>query len=494
MPYFAARPVPQGAIRAEAARRALLRVSAFQLDTGTVYAVDANPQTSYNIPATRSVRAFSHTALLTMPNTPHRAQVESAGDVPLPGTDQDPAVLGAVILHEVPESFALHVCNALRLVFAWAAGPEASGDVFDSEDLEGWEADVLQSGGIDESLWAPVSVIAGELARPAEVDPERLAHACLAVTDWALERDANGTAALFAEAAAAVWPTNPRIAWIVGRVYREHGQHGRAETWLRCASRLAVTSGDWELHAQAINSLGNLKVHLGDLAGGKELLLAAGRIARRKQLTERHAMVLHDLFVACTYAGRFDEADAYAQQAFAAYGPDHPKAVHLAFDVSHLCTLQGQFARALQVLEPLRDRFAEPERRLRVIACIARAAGEAGDAEAFHSAWDLAWGLMESGEVASIRPAAALELGLGAAALALREQAEAALTRACDGARILRDGITLPQAESALQQLRQKPGRSRARVAGAPRTRAADQAKRIARTPDAPERIAADAN
>jgi tetratricopeptide (TPR) repeat protein len=403
-------------------------------------------------------------------------------------------VAGTIIPHEVPEQFALHVARALQLVHAWAAGPDVSGALFDPEDLERWEADVLRTTGVDEGIWAPVAVIAGELAHPAEVDPEQLAHACLAMTDWALGRTAEGTAVMFAEAAAAVWPNNARIAWIAGRIYRDRGQFSRAETWLRHASRVAVQSGDWELHAQAINSLGNLKLHLGDLASARELLLAAARVAKRKQLRERHAMVLHDLFVVSVYSGRFDEADAHARQAFAAYGPDHPKAVNLAFDVSHFCTQQGQFARALQVLEPLRDRFTDPDRRLRVLASIARAAGEAGDAVSFQACWLQAWSLIDNGDVAAIRPAAALELGLGAVALGLREQAEAALSSARDGARALRDEITLPLANSALQKLGQPAGRAAPRPRGIPRTAATDVAWRIARTPDAPERIESDAN
>lgn len=417
------------------------------------------------------------------------AQPEPGSPIP----DRDVGLASAIILHEAPEAFGLHVLRALRLLHAWAAGPEASGALFDVPDLERWEGDVLATQGIEEGLWAPISVIAGELVRPADVDLERLSHACLAVTDWAIGRNADGTAVLFAEAASVVWPNNARIAWIVGKLYREHHQLERAEIWLRRASRIAVQTGDWELHAQAINSLGNLKVHLGDLAAGKELLLIAVRVAKRRQLHERHAMALHDLFVVCTYAGRFEEADEHAQQAFAAYGPDHPNAVNLAFDVSHFCTQQGQFARALQVLEPLRDRFTDPDRRLRVLASIARAAGEAGDADAFEAAWPQAWRLMESDEVADLRPAAGLELALGALGLGMREQAEAALMDASNAARAVRDGVTLAQAETALQKLRQPPSRAPERAI-APRSRTVEAARRIAQAPDAPERIAADAN
>jgi tetratricopeptide (TPR) repeat protein len=365
-----------------------------------------------------------------------------------------------------------------------------SAAVFDAEDREGWEADVLGTSGIDEALWAPVSVIAGELAHPAEVGPERLAHACLAVTDWALGCDAHGTAILFAEAAAAVWPTNARIAWIVGKLHRERLQLGRAENWFRRASRVAGWTGDWELQAQAINSLGNLKVHLGDFAGGRELLLHATRVAKRRRLSERLAAAHHDLFVVSTYAGQFSEAEAHALQAFVAYGPDHPNLLRLAFDVSHWWTQQGKFARAIQVLEVLRGRFADPECQLQVLASTARAAGALNQSLSFHDAWTQAWALIDGGEADRLRAAAALELGLGALSLGLREQAAHALTIARDAARELREGDTLARAESALDHLAHHPVNHRASGHKQPVLRSTDLAARLAHSVNAQSRAA----
>ncbi|HEX6370411.1 MAG TPA: hypothetical protein VF006_15930 [Longimicrobium sp.] len=391
-----------------------------------------------------------------MPNARHRSRSElppTPVELAYPLAVPDAAVLGAVILHEAPEAFALHLFRALRLVLAWAAGPDVSGAMFDGEDLDGWEHDVLCAGGIDEALWAPVAVIASEVARPAEVDPERLAHACLAVTDWALECDAHGTAILFAEAAAAVWPTNARIAWVVGKLHRERMHFGRAESWLRRAGRVAAWTGDWELQAQAVNSLGNLKVHLGDFAGGRELLLKAARVAKRKRLRERLAKALHDLFVVSTYAGRFDEAEGHARDAFSAYGPDHPDLINLAFDVSHFWKQQGQFARALAVLKALSGRFPDADRQLRVLASTARAAGVMGQSDTFHRAWSDAWKLIDAGTADHLRAAASLELGLGALSLGLWEHAEHALTTARDAAQERRQGDTLAEAEASLNHL-----------------------------------------
>jgi tetratricopeptide (TPR) repeat protein len=408
-----------------------------------------------------------------MSSVRHRSKAElppSPLEFAYPLAVPDATVLGAVILHEVPETFALHAFQALRLAFAWAAGPQVSGPAFDATDLEGWEADVLLTTGVDAALWAPVAVIAGELARPAEVDPGVLSRACLAVTDWALDRDAHGTAVLFAEAAAVVWPNNARLALICGKIYRERQQFGRAEMWIRRARRVAVWIGDWELQAQAINSLGNLKVRLGDFAGGRELLLSAVRLAKRKRLRERLAKAQHDLLAVSIYSGQFEDAEAHAAQAFAAYGPEHPDLINLAFDVAHLWMQQGQFARALAVLKALHSRFTDADRHLRVIASTARAAGAVGEPETFHCAWADAWSLIDGGAVNHLRAAAPLELGLGALSLGLWDHAESALKAAREAAQELREGDTLARAESSLDHLSRRQTADRHTRALRPRT------------------------
>lgn len=420
-----------------------------------------------------------------MPRVRHRSRaplppnpVEFAYPLAVP----DGTVLGAVILHEVPHTFALHVFQALRLTFAWAAGPDASGAEFDAADLSGWEADVLQTEGVDEALWAPVAVIAGELARPADVNPEGLAHACLAVADWALEAETHGTALLFAEAAAVVWPSNARLAWLCGKVYRERQDFGRAEMWLRRARRVAVWTGDVELQAQALNSLGNLKVRLGDLAGGRELLLSAVRLAKRHRLRERLAKVQHDLLLVCAYDGRFDEGEKHASQAFALYGPEHPNLINLAFDVTLLWNYQGQFARALPVLQALHTRFPDDDRRLRVIASTARAAGAVGDADSFQKAWTEGWTLIDQGSVDHLRAAAPLDMGLGALSLGLWEHAEVALITAHNAAKELRESDTLERAESSLDHLKRRQAADRYSRLATARARPGDLSAELVRS------------
>lgn len=386
----------------------------------------------------------------------HRSRAElppSPIEFAYPLAIPDTTVLGAAILHEAPDHFSLHVFQALRLTFAWVAGPDVSGDEFEHAELAQWEADVLRTPDVDEALWAPVAVIASELARPAEVEPSRLSHACLAVVDWAVGQGAFGTAVLFAEAAAVVWPNNARLAWICGKIYRERHDLGLAEMWFRRAKRVAVWTGDAELQGTALNSLGNLKVQVGDLAGGRDLLLSAARIAKRARLRERQAKALHDLLLVSIYEGRFEEAERYAVQAFSLYGPDHTNILYLGFDIAVLWNYQGQFARALSVLQALDGRFPEPDRQLRVIASTARAAGAVRDVATFHDAWNRAWALLDSGAVDHLRAAAPLELGLGALSLEFWEHARIALTTSRAAALESRESEILARAESSLDHL-----------------------------------------
>jgi tetratricopeptide (TPR) repeat protein len=377
-------------------------------------------------------------------------------DFAFPLAVPEAAVLGAVIIHEAPPPFSLHLFQALRYVTAWAEWAAASGELFDEEGMRAWEAEVLTTEGVDEALWAPVGVIAGEMCRPDDVDVPRLAKACLAITDWAIGYGAPGTALAFAEAAAAAWPNNARMAWIAGRLHREQAQMAKAELWTQRAKRVAVWTGDSDTQALSLISLGKLRILTGDFPAAREALVSAARVAKRSRLPDRHASALHNLFTVSTYTGRFDEAETYARQAANAYGSTHPDLINLAFDVSHFWNQQGEFRSALSVLREMEGRFDDADRQVRVAASTARAAGALGDVDTFHGAWSEAWALLDSGAADHLRAVAPLELGFGALSLKLWSQAEHALTAARSEAERRREGDTLAKAEAALENLRRR--------------------------------------
>lgn len=104
----------------------------------------------------------------------------------------------------------------------------------------------------------PVAVIAGELANLSGADPKHLAHACLAISEWALGSEAPASALLFVEAAALVRPDDARCAYLAGGMLQQRGRVREAERWLRRAVRVAAASGDKEAGSLAAGALDGL--------------------------------------------------------------------------------------------------------------------------------------------------------------------------------------------------------------------------------------------
>jgi tetratricopeptide (TPR) repeat protein len=386
---------------------------------------------------------------------PRRLSEAALPDAPLefaePFSVSGAELQDAVIASEIPAAYALIAVRSYRLVLDWAQGPEEMGILHDSTALAEWELSVLDSSRETMELWAPLAVIAGEIRNPDEADPEQIARACIAFSDWCLENGATGTALLFAEAAALAAPTNPRHAYVAGRLLRHQGALAGAELWLRRATRIAVWNGDREAQARCLNGMGNLHQQAGRYAEAKAALAAALQVAKKARLQERQAEALHDLLVVSVYTGDLSAADEYARDAFAAYPAAHQNIPKLAADIAFLWAQQGHFARALQVFQALLPRFADPDARLRITGYAARAAGAIGDTEAFRTAWSEAWGILDAGTAEHLRAAAALELGLGALNLSAWEDASMALAVARDVAEQTGDYETIAHAESALE-------------------------------------------
>lgn len=385
---------------------------------------------------------------------PRRLSEAALPDAPLefaePFSVSGAELQDAVIAAELPATYALLAVRSYRLALDWARAPDEMGSLHDSEALGDWEMSILESSRETMELWAPLAVIAGEIRNPATADPERVARACIAFSEWGLENGATGTALLFAEAAALAAPTNPRHAYVAGRLLRHQGALAGAELWLRRATRLAVWNGDREAQAFCLNSMGNLHQQAGRYTEAKTALAAALRVARKARLQEREAAALHDLLVMAVYTGDLAAGDEYARDAFAAYPAGHQNIPKLAADVAFLWAQQGNFARALQVFQALLPRFNEPDARLRITGYTARAAGAIGDTGAFRAAWTEAWSILEAGTAEHLRAAAALELGLGALNLSVWEDASMALTVAKGAAEGTGDYETIARAEGAL--------------------------------------------
>lgn len=162
----------------------------------------------------------------------------------------EPTMDPPATLTAVPTARAA-VEHGLRTVLRWVEhGPRA----FAPGDLDAWERELLL-GDWDPGARLPLAVLARELARPEGPDRERVAWACLCVTEWALDTGAVTTGLAFAEAAARAWPEQGRYAWAAGRLLRAHGQAGAGEAWLRRAAHASERAGDWEGKARSLADL-----------------------------------------------------------------------------------------------------------------------------------------------------------------------------------------------------------------------------------------------
>lgn len=157
-----------------------------------------------------------------------------------------------------PDGSGPAVLRVYRLVLAWSQGAEALSRVSDVPDLVAWEDEILDGIREKDWFWAAVAMVAGELQAPAAADPERLARACMVLSEWAFASGKSLAGSLFTEAAALVSPGNPRRAYLAGRIVRERGCFPEAERWLRRAGDVAAATGDGKAEWLAFLALEDL--------------------------------------------------------------------------------------------------------------------------------------------------------------------------------------------------------------------------------------------
>lgn len=330
------------------------------------------------------------------------------------------------------------------------------GGLFEPCAMTDWERELLQETW-EPDVRAPLAVLVGELAKLAEASAETIAHACLCVTDWALERGHVATALAFAEAAALSWPQHPRYSWTVGRLLRAHGRPREAEQWFKRADRAATTAGDWEARTLALNSLGNTYTEAGNYKQAIQAHNHALRVARKRGLREREGEVLHDLFVATSYSGDVEAAEEHARAALEIYrSGHHPRLLSLAHDTAVLWMERGQFGRALPVFVEISQHFTQPNERMLVLSSAARAAGACGDETLYDSLSEEALALEEQLQTRRMVPRALYLLGMGAWSLNRWTAADQLLTRAESAGREREEADVVTEADTALTGVRQR--------------------------------------
>jgi hypothetical protein len=166
---------------------------------------------------------------------------------------------------------------------------------------------------------------------------------------------------------------------------------------------------------------------------------------------------LHDLFGIAVEFKPPPEAQELAKQAFRAYGSRHPRLPALARDVAHFWMGRGRFAPALDVFRAVQPHITDPGEQLLVAGNLGRAAGGAGDRQAFEEAWEQVW-TAEERDRYPLAVQGLLDLAHGACSLGDWPRAEKAAEAARDLAQKHGHEQVVIRSETLLDAARRKRG------------------------------------
>jgi tetratricopeptide (TPR) repeat protein len=213
-----------------------------------------------------------------------------------------------------------------------------------------------------------------------EPENANVAELCLRHARWARENGHRATELALTQAAALFSPANPSLAVDVARLARDLGDYPRAESWYGAAVRLARRARAWEPYVTAYIGLANLYLQIGNLPAVRALARRAVRTTDRYRLDRAYAgQAYHALFITASEAGDSKEAHDLALRAFTCYGRDHARLLPLAHDVAYFWLSQGQFGRALTVIEAVLPHALPSDDMAIGFATAARAAAGLGN-------------------------------------------------------------------------------------------------------------------
>jgi tetratricopeptide (TPR) repeat protein len=361
---------------------------------------------------------------------------------------------GAALLREHPGALGAVLWKSLRDISAWTdAAPEERLALFPASAADARAAEVAGAAAEPE-LWGPLLVVERLLAQPDQVDYRRLVHACRAVARWGERRGFSAVQLAFTQAAARLAPDHAQLAYAVGRLARDRGEYARAESWLRCAIRLARGT-DWHTYALAYLSLGTLYQQLGNLPAARAVTLRGYRTSMRRRVRALQGVALHNLFTIATEQLDFDRAQQYALAASRRYGPGHPRFHLLVHDVGCFWMFHGRFERAADIFELVLPSHAELADRVLTLGTLARAAAGAGRKALYLASVAEAETLLGMDLGVPERAAQVwLDLARAAASAGEYDRAEAAAERALQLAAPLRLGQIRMEVEAVLQSVR----------------------------------------
>ena len=370
---------------------------------------------------------------------------------PPPLTRGSETLEGMDILRELGGDAGLLLWQSYRNVMLWTtADPAERGKMF-SPEAGRKRRDEVNESEVAAELAAPLLAIGEMIGSPAETRGAVVAGACAAISRWAGEQGAGGTALAFMQAAALADQSNAALSHEVGLLSRERGDNARAETWFRHAIMIGRQMGDWASYSLSYIALGNMLMRRGNYPGAYRMHIKALRAARRKGLPRVQAMALHDLFVIADETGRDAQAEEYARQAVRAYGPEHPNVPALANDVAYFWMSRGYFSRVLPVFQALLPHFANKPEEIWLHAHVARAAGGVGARDTFRKSWVEVTRMSRDPFYAAKMSGAMVEIAEGAASLGEWDRAEQAAEKGMAAARERGEMKLVARAEAVLE-------------------------------------------
>jgi tetratricopeptide (TPR) repeat protein len=252
-----------------------------------------------------------------------------------------------------------------------------------------------------------------------------------------------------------------------------------AEHWFWRSHRVAVWLDDFEAQVRCLNSLGVLSYLTGNYSRAERRLARGLALATKRGLRVARGEILHDLFDLELTRQDFARAEEYASGALRYYLPRHDRLPALGHDVACLWMEQGHFARALPLLRAVVRHLSEWGQLFQTYAAAARAAGGAGDDEAFEWASKKAWEAAGCFDESRTRAAALVDLARGAASLGRWTEAIETFEQARSVAQLRGEADVLVRAEVGLEAAR--AGRSADTPARPQRRSSVSHAESVAR-------------